>query len=84
MRDGLEKRFGTPESAKMIWQPKNTIAVDEEQAQSLLKMIEAFEDNDDVQEVFSNFEISDAIMQKLSAWRWYSALIRVCSIQAGE
>ena len=67
VRDGLEKRFGTPESAKMIWQPKNTIAVDEEQAQSLLKMIDAFEDNDDVQEVFSNFEISDAIMQKLSA-----------------
>lgn len=67
VRDGLEKRFGTPESAKMIWQPKNTIVVDEEQAQSLLKMIDAFEDNDDVQEVFSNFEISDTIMQKLSA-----------------
>lgn len=67
VRDGLEKRFGTPESAKMIWQPKNTVVVDEEQAKILLKMIDLLEDNDDVQEVFSNLEISDAILHKLSA-----------------
>ncbi len=67
VRDGLEKRFGAPESAKMIWQPKNTIVVNEEQAQNLLKMIDTFDDNDDVQEVFSNFEIPDNVMQKLSA-----------------
>lgn len=67
VRDGLEKRFGAAESAKMVWQPKNTVAVDEEQAKILLKLIDALEDNDDVQEVFSNFEISDAILQKLSA-----------------
>lgn len=66
-RDGLEKKFGAPESAKMIWQPKNTVPVDEEQAKSILKLIETLEDNDDVQEVFANFEISDAIFQKLSA-----------------
>ena len=67
VRDGLEKRFGTPESAKMLWHPKITTPVDEEQAKSILKLIETLEDNDDVQEVFSNFEISDAILQKLSA-----------------
>jgi YebC/PmpR family DNA-binding regulatory protein len=66
-REALEKKYGAPEFAKMIWQPKNTVTVDEEQAKSLLKLIEALEDNDDVQEVFSNFEISDAVMQKLSA-----------------
>jgi len=66
-RDGLEKKFGAPESAKMIWQPKNTVPVDEENAKSILKLIETLEDNDDVQEVFANFEISDAILQKLSA-----------------
>lgn len=66
-REALEKKYGAPEFAKMIWQPKNTVEVDEEQAKSLLKMIDVFEDNDDVQEVFSNFEISDAVMQKLSA-----------------
>ncbi len=66
-REGLEKKYGAPESAKMIWQPKNTVPVDEEQAKSLLKLIDTLEDNDDVQEVFSNFEISEAVMQKLSA-----------------
>lgn len=66
VRDGLEKKYGVPESAKMIWQPKNTISVDEEQAKSLLKLIDALEDNDDVQEVFSNFEISEAMMNKIA------------------
>ena len=66
-RDALEKRFGAPASAKMVWKPKNTVAVGEEQARQLLKLIEALEDNDDVQEVFSNFEISEDMMTRLSA-----------------
>ncbi|MEZ5691782.1 MAG: YebC/PmpR family DNA-binding transcriptional regulator [Rickettsiales bacterium] len=66
VRDGLENRFGEPESAKMIWQPKNTVSVDEEQARTLLKMIDLLDDNDDVQEVFSNFEISDDILQRIN------------------
>lgn len=67
VRDALEKRFGAPVSAKLTWQPKNTIVVDEEQAKAILKLIDILEDNDDVQEVFSNFEIPDALMQRLSA-----------------
>jgi YebC/PmpR family DNA-binding regulatory protein len=66
VREVLEKRFGTPESAKMIWQPKNTVPVDEEQAKSILKLVELLEDNDDVQEVFSNFEISETVLQKMT------------------
>lgn len=66
-REALEKKFGAPSSAKLVWAPKNSVPVSEEHAQALLKMIEALEDNDDVQEVFSNFEISDALMEKLSA-----------------
>lgn len=66
-RDALEARFGAPESAKVTWLPKNNVAVNEEQAKSLLKLIEVLEDHDDVQEVFSNFEISEALMQRLSA-----------------
>jgi YebC/PmpR family DNA-binding regulatory protein len=66
-RDQLEKRFGAPESAKLTWQPKNTIAVDEEQAKALLKLIDFLEDNDDVQEVFSNFEIPETLISALSA-----------------
>lgn len=67
VQSALEKRFGAPESAKMIWKPKNTVAVNEEHARQLLKLIDALDDNDDVQEVFSNFEISEDMLSRLSA-----------------
>jgi YebC/PmpR family DNA-binding regulatory protein len=67
VRDALEQKFKEAESAKFTWQPKNTVSVNEEHAKSLLKLIDVLEDNDDVQEVFSNFEISDALAQSLSA-----------------
>lgn len=67
VRDALEKAFGAAESAKLGWQPKNTVAVNEEQAKQLLKMIEVLEDNDDVQDVFSNFEISETLMRTLAS-----------------
>lgn len=67
VRDGLEKALKTSGTAKLAWIPKTTTPVNEEQAQQLLKLIDTLEDNDDVQEVFSNFEIPEALMQKLSA-----------------
>jgi len=67
VRDALEKAFGQAESAKLTWLPKTTTPVSEEQATALLKLIDALEDNDDVQEVFSNFEIPETLLQKLSA-----------------
>lgn len=67
VKDTLEKKFGAPQSSGIIWKPSNTIPVSKEQAKDLLDMIEALEDNDDVQNVFSNFEIDDSIMQQLMA-----------------
>jgi YebC/PmpR family DNA-binding regulatory protein len=68
VRDYLEKSFGAPISAKLTWQPKNINSIsDEEQARAIFKLIETLEDYDDVQEVFSNFEINEAIIAKLSA-----------------
>lgn len=67
VKEVLEQKFGTAESANLIWKPQNLIAVDEEKAISLMKMIEMLEDSDDVQTVFANFEMDDAIMEKLSA-----------------
>jgi len=67
VRDALEKRFGAPAFAKLVWQPQNTVTVNEDQAKSLLKLIDALEDNDDVQEVFANFEIPEAMLARLSA-----------------
>lgn len=63
----LEDVLGAPESVKAIWKPQNTIEVDEEKAQSLMKLIGTLEDDDDVQNVYSNFEVSDEVMAKLSA-----------------
>ncbi len=67
VRDALEKSFGAAASAKLAWVPKNTTPVGEEQARQLIKMIDMLEDSDDVQEVFSNFEIPEALMTALSA-----------------
>jgi transcriptional/translational regulatory protein YebC/TACO1 len=63
----LETKFGEPKKSGLVWRPQNYIAVDDETGEKILKLIEALEDNDDVQNVYANFEISDALMQKLSA-----------------
>ncbi len=63
----LEAKFGEPKKSGLVWRPQNFIAVDDETGEKILKLIEALEDNDDVQNVYANFEVSDALMQKLSA-----------------
>lgn len=63
----LEAALGEAVSVKAIWKPQNTVPVDEEKAQSLMKLIDTLEDDDDVQNVYSNFEMSDEVMAKLSA-----------------
>ncbi|MDD2705707.1 MAG: YebC/PmpR family DNA-binding transcriptional regulator, partial [Acidocella sp.] len=47
--------------------PNMTVALDEEKAASVLKLLDVLEDDDDVQNVYANFEISEDVMQKLSA-----------------
>jgi transcriptional/translational regulatory protein YebC/TACO1 len=51
----------------MLWKPQNTIALDDENGEKILKLIESLDDSDDVQNVYANFEVSDALMQKMSA-----------------
>ncbi len=65
VRDALEKRFGEPERQGLIWKPNITTELNEEQASSILKLIDILEDNDDVQTVTTNFEVSDEVMEKL-------------------
>jgi YebC/PmpR family DNA-binding regulatory protein len=59
VRDKLIAKFGDPSEAKIAWQPKNTIAISGDAAKTLFKLIEALEDNDDVQSVATNCEISE-------------------------
>jgi YebC/PmpR family DNA-binding regulatory protein len=63
----LEERFGEPASAGLVWRPQNRIEVDDESGEKLLKLIDALEDNDDVQSVYANFDMSEELMEKLSA-----------------
>lgn len=68
VRDALEARFGAPLSAKLEWRPNVTVPVeDPDQAAQLVKLLDALEENDDVQTVYSNADISDAVMERLAA-----------------
>ena len=66
VRDALEARFGVPSSARLEWRPTNSITLDEEKATGLLKLLDVLEDNDDVQNVYANFDIPDDVAQRLS------------------
>lgn len=63
----LEKKFGEAASSKFTFLPKTGAPIDEENARLLFKMIDVLEDNDDVQDVYANYEIADDIMERLSA-----------------
>jgi YebC/PmpR family DNA-binding regulatory protein len=63
----LEATLGEPSSVRMIWRPQNTVGIDDEKAEKLLKMLDALEDSDDVQNVYANFDIPEEVMARLSA-----------------
>jgi len=67
VRDGLAEKFGDPESARLDWKPQNSIPVDEETAGTLFKLIDILDDNDDVQQVAANFDVSEDVIERLSA-----------------
>jgi YebC/PmpR family DNA-binding regulatory protein len=66
VRDALEEKFGEPSSAKLEWRAGTTVTLDEEKATGLLKLMDALEDNDDVQNVYANFDIPEDVMARLS------------------
>ena len=66
-REARTGRFGGPRAAHLTWQPRTTVDVDERHAETLLKLLDVLDDNDDVQQVAANFEIADAVMTRLTA-----------------
>ena len=66
VRDALEAKLGAPASAAITWRPKNTVAVPDDAGESLMKLVEILDDHDDVQNVYGNYELSDALMAKLA------------------
>jgi YebC/PmpR family DNA-binding regulatory protein len=63
----LEACFGEPKSTQIVWRPKTEVPIDEETGQKLLRMIDALEESDDVQQVYTNFEIADDVLRRLTA-----------------
>ncbi len=63
----LEAKFGEPRSAQLIWKAQNNIELEDEAGEKLLRMLDALEDNDDVQNVYANFEVSDQVLENLGA-----------------
>ena len=61
----LEKSLGEAETVKLAWKPNLTVDVAEGDADTLFRLIDALDDDDDVQTVWGNYEVSDAIMEKL-------------------
>jgi YebC/PmpR family DNA-binding regulatory protein len=66
VREALEEKLGVPDGAELIWRPQNSIEVDENQASTLFKLLEALEDSDDVQAVSANFDVSEDVLAKLA------------------
>ena len=63
----LEARFGEPTRTGLVWKAQNTIDVDDETGEKLIRLVEVIEDQDDVQNVYVNFALSDALLAKLEA-----------------
>jgi len=61
----LEPVLGEAEGAKLAWRPQTTIDVGENDAATLLKLIDALDEDDDVQQVWGNYEVSDEVMERL-------------------
>ena len=66
VRDALEARFGETQAARLEWKPNLTVELDEEAAAVVLKFVDQLDDHDDVQQVYANFEVSAAVLAKLS------------------
>jgi YebC/PmpR family DNA-binding regulatory protein len=62
----LEAKFGEPRKASLIWRPQNTVGVDDDTGEKILRLVGMLEDNDDVQNVYANFEVSDTLMAKFA------------------
>jgi transcriptional/translational regulatory protein YebC/TACO1 len=66
VRDALEGKLGAPQSAAIVWRPQNAVMVADDAGETLAKLIEVLDDHDDVQNVYGNYELSDALMAKLA------------------
>jgi transcriptional/translational regulatory protein YebC/TACO1 len=63
----LEPALGEAETVKAVWKPQTLTSLGEEKAAQMMRLLDALEDDDDVQDVYSNFEVPDDVMARLTA-----------------
>ena len=66
IREGLEKSFGENEQAEIIWNAESFVVLDEKNTLTLLKLLEALDNCEDVQNVFGNFDLNEDIVKNLN------------------
>ena len=67
VRDALEQQFGVSQNAGLTWKPQNTVPLGAHQADTLIKLLDVLEDNDDVQRVSANFDIPKDVLEQMGA-----------------
>jgi YebC/PmpR family DNA-binding regulatory protein len=67
VRESLERKFGPAQRSGLVWKPLSAVELGQEEAEQMFELLEMLEDNDDVQNVSSNFSVSDEIMARLTA-----------------
>ena len=67
VREALEARLGEPASARVEWRAKTMTQVADDAGETLIKLLDVLDEHDDVQNVYGNYEFSDALMRKLEA-----------------
>ena len=67
VRDALEAKFGAPRSASIVWRAQNNLMLSDEAGETLVKLLDVLDDHDDVQKVYGNYELSDALIEKLAS-----------------
>ena len=67
VRDALEEKLGEPGSARIEWRAQTTTPVPDETGETLVKLLDTLDEHDDVQNVYGNYELSEALIEKLGA-----------------
>jgi len=67
VREALESSLGEAKSARLIWKAQIMVDVNEDDARKLMNLLDVLDDNDDVQNVYGNYDVPDEIMEKLGA-----------------
>ncbi|HTO41716.1 MAG TPA: YebC/PmpR family DNA-binding transcriptional regulator [Rhizomicrobium sp.] len=65
VRDALEAKLGPADAAKIVFRPQNMVAVKDEVGETLIKLLDVLDDHDDIQTIYGNYELSDALLAKL-------------------